>query len=148
MDLIKAIWGQNISMNLLKYSNLSCKMVLGLKVTNAVALMLKVTTNTNHWYNVQEKCYTIQMQMLRLKQMTWGNTVSQDLHKSFKRPKSWKNSIQRKLHYESPNLKLLLMSYHGEPNLTCVYLHQNLALFFKTQNILKITCYSNSILKD
>ena len=52
MDLIKAIWGQNISMNLLKYSNLSCKMVLGLKVTDAVALMLKVTTNTNHWYNV------------------------------------------------------------------------------------------------
>ena len=78
MDLIKAIWGQNISMNLLKYSNLSCKMVLGLKVTDAVALMLKVTVNTNHWYNVQEKCYTIQMQMLRLKQMTGGNIVSQD----------------------------------------------------------------------
>ena len=55
MDLIKAIWGQNISMNLLKYSNLSCKMVLGLKVTDAVALMLKVTVNTNHWYNVQKK---------------------------------------------------------------------------------------------
>ena len=55
MDLIKAIWGQNISMNLLKYSNLSCKMVLGLKVTDAVALMLKVTLNTNHWYNVQKK---------------------------------------------------------------------------------------------
>ena len=47
-DIIKAIRAQNVSVNRSKYSNLLSKTVLGLEVTDAVALML--------YSAIQHKC--------------------------------------------------------------------------------------------
>ena len=62
-------------MNLSKYSILYCKMILGLKVAYAVALNAKNCCKYKKLTKCAKKCCTMQMQMLKLKQMTGGNQI-------------------------------------------------------------------------